>query len=257
MSLNRKRRKAGGTAWVEHSFMALPFHGDGDNQEILYHLHGERWWGFEKRLLEPFIGAGDVVIDVGANLGFTTALFSRLCGPAGRIYSFEPSPTVFSKLDAVVVRNKLQNVTIYNVGCGERAGCMALYLAEYSGNASLNVRNTGKETRTQKVEIVVLDEFLKENLKRLDFLKIDTEGFEDSVLRGAVGLLKRFQPVIYLELSTEYLDSSQAAVSLLKSLDYTFIDEPDFSQTLIARNFLAIPREGTRIAQRESREETM
>jgi FkbM family methyltransferase len=196
MSLERRRRKAGGTAWVEHSFMTLPFHGDGDKQETLYQLHGERWWNAEKRLLEPFINEGDVVVDVGANLGFMTALLSSLCGPAGRVYSFEPSPTVFSKLEAVVARNNLQNVSVHNLGCGSQAGEMVLHLTEPSGNASLRGRDSGKKTRTQKVEIVVLDDFMGENLKRLNFLKVDTEGFEDSVLRGAAGLLKRLKPVV-------------------------------------------------------------
>jgi FkbM family methyltransferase len=251
VSLERRRRKAGGTAWVDHPFMALPFHGDGDKQEILYHLHGARWWEAEKRLLQPFINPGDTVIDIGANLGFMTALFSNLCGPTGRVHSFEPSPTVFSKLEAVVARNGLQNVSVHNLGCGDRAGGMVLHLSESSGNASLRARGPGQETRTQKVEIVVLDDFFGKNPTRLDFLKVDTEGFEDSVLLGATGLLRRFKPTVYVELSAEYLDSSRAAVSLLKSLDYAFINEPDFSKVHMGDNFLAVPHKAGPISRFE------
>jgi Methyltransferase FkbM domain len=75
---------------------------------------------------------------------------------------------------------------------------------------------------TQTVRIVKLDDFLGPKLERLDFVKIDTEGYEDEVPTGAVELIQKFKPIIYIELCSEYLISSQNAGRFLRHHGYTF-----------------------------------
>jgi len=186
---------------------------------------------------------GSVAVDVGANIGFISALLSKLCGSSGRIHSFEPSPTTFAKLKEVVARNNFSNVTLHNAGCGEFPAEMDLHLTESSGNSSLRAEaaNLSGLRQKQRVRIEVLDEFLAPHISRLDFLKIDTEGFEDQVLKGSRGLIRRFQPVVYIELSAEYQNSSLCAVDFLKSEGYSFDSEPDFDNAHTGDNFIARP----------------
>jgi hypothetical protein len=91
------------------------------------------------------------------------------------------------------------------------------------------------------VRIVRLDDFLDPRVQRLDFLKIDTEGYEPEVLSGAVGLLKRFRPVIYIELGSYFADSSTKAIDILKNLEYTFPKTMDPDNPNSGANFFALP----------------
>jgi FkbM family methyltransferase len=244
-SLSVRLRLSGDTIWVDFGDIKLPFHGDGDLQELYYHVFGKRWWKNELHAISPYLAPGDVVIDVGANLGFMSVLFSKLTGPEGRIYSFEPSPLVYAKLSEVIRANHLSNVSPYNLGCGSQEQSMSLYRHRNSGNASLrpDARVDRSTQQHQTVQIIKLDDFLGPKLARLNFIKIDTEGFEDEVLLGAVGLLKRFKPIIYIELSTQYLASSQTSVQLLQDYGYTFDREVDLRRDdfRYVENFIALP----------------
>jgi FkbM family methyltransferase len=229
------------TLWVDYGWMRLPFHGDGDRQEVFYHLNGKEWWENERAILSRYVKQGDIAVDVGANLGFMAGVLSGLVGSNGQVHSFEPSPTVYAKLGEVIKANKYNNVSAYNVGCGESEGTMTLNCTASSGNSTLHSsKDVEHEIRsTQEVRIVRLDDFFAIKLQRLDLLKIDTEGFEDAVLAGAVGLLRKFTPTIYLELTSEYLDSSQRAVRILRENGYLFEREPILEQCHNGENFIA------------------
>jgi FkbM family methyltransferase len=239
--LTVRRKISGKTIWIDYVWLRLPFHGDGDLQELYYHLSGAEWWENERKLLEPYLTEGSVVVDVGANIGFMTALFAKTVKESGLVHSFEPSPIAFRKLQAVIEVNDLKNVKAHNVGCGERDETKELYGAASSGHASLNRPGNGPFLHSQRVRIIRLDDYLSPQLSRLDLMKIDTEGFEDSVLAGASELLERFRPAVYLELTSEYFDSSNRAVSLLKALNYRFVEEPVLAECHNGQNFVALP----------------
>lgn len=235
------------TFWVHGGPVLLPVTGDDDYQVPHYFVYGKKWWQFEQKLLSPHIKRDSVVIDIGANHGFLTALFSKLAGPAGKVFSFEPSPAVFAKLSAMVNQNQLDNVTLFNAGCGRQSGQMILYTPTSSGNASLRLENLhvsddqlGK-LQQSNVRVVRLDEELQ-SLTRLDFVKIDTEGFEDEVLVGMRGLLERFRPTLYIELCNTFRASSERAVAILRELNYGFVPEVDLEHSANGENYLAFPR---------------
>jgi FkbM family methyltransferase len=238
-----RRRLTGHAFWVDHGCIQLPYHGDGDLQELYYHLNGKAWWAHEMQLISPYLSQGGVAVDVGANLGFLSGILSGLAGPAGQVHSFEPSPAVYAKLLEVIAANRYTNVSAYNTGCGKEESTMVLYCTASSGNATLRP-NAGMEAAAknqQSVRIVKLDDFLGPKLERLDFLKIDTEGYEDAVLEGATELLKRFKPVLYIELCSQYLKSSERAVRILRDHGYTFDREPDLETSANGENYFALP----------------
>lgn len=229
--------------------MQLVFFGDGDLQETQYFVYGTEWWRNELRALSPYLAQGGVAVDVGANHGFMSGLFSVLAGPAGQVYSFEPSPTTYPRLLHVLQMNNYANVVPHNMACGRSESIMTLYLpSTFSGAATLRP-DAGMEQAARDhravgavdVRIVKLDDFLGPKLNRLDLLKIDVEGFEDEVLAGAEDLLRNFKPAVYIELSQGYLASSQSAVALLRHHGYTFDKESELFDSPYGANFIALP----------------
>jgi len=229
--------------WIDYGRIRLPFHGDGDRQELYYHLYVKEWWDKELRLISPHLKPGAVVIDVGANIGFMSGIFSKLAGANGRVYSFEPSHSVYAKLLQVIKTNEYRNVVPYNLGCGSHDQSMTLHGALSSGNASLrsDAASENPQRKSEPVRIISLDEFLGPKLERLDFLKIDTEGFEDQVLLGAEQIIRRLMPIIYIEFSLEYADSSERAMNLLQRHGYAFDREVDLQKCRNGDNFFALP----------------
>ena len=243
ISLSLRRKISGRPVWFDNGRIKLPFHGDGDDQEIYYKLDGRAWWDKELGLISPYLKAGDVAVDVGANHGFMSGVFSTLIGSTGQIHSFEPNPKVFAKLLEVIQVNNLSTVSAYNMGCGKEAQSMTLFCPPSSGHASLRPNSDIERSTLEKkeVRIVKLDDFLGPKLERLNFLKIDTEGYEEDVLLGATELIHRFHPVIYIELCSEYLASSERAIQILLDLGYTFDRKPDMSHSSNGDNFFALP----------------
>jgi len=244
LDLNVKGKISGYPVWFDNGPMKLPYHGDGDKQELLYRTDGRSWWDHEVKMIAPYMKEGDVAIDVGANQGFMSGVLSYLSGRSGHVYSFEPNPKVFAKLLEVIEANHLDTVSAYNSGCGKDEQSMTLYCPPSSGFASLrpNTEIDRSTLQESQIQILNLDLFLASKLDRLNFIKIDTEGYEDDVLLGAIELLRRFQPVVYIELCSEYLSSSERAIKILRDLGYSFDRDIDLRHSSNGNNYFAIPK---------------
>lgn len=137
-----------------------------------------------------------VVIDVGANRGDYTKLVSSL-NPSARIYAFEPHPKTYQSL--MVNVGGAKNVTAINKGLSETQGVLDLYDYENQDGSShatlfkdvlIRLHGSSKVVAHQ-VQLLSLDDFVKqENIDEISLLKIDTEGNELSVLRGALDTIK-------------------------------------------------------------------
>jgi len=137
-------------------------------------------WAFIRRRLGP----GAVVVDAGANVGAYTLPAARLVGPAGRVIAFEAHPATFGFLARNVAANGLANVTALNLALGAGPGRVAMAFSP--ANPGETHVATAAETRTTEVAMVALDDALEgQGLGAVDYLKIDVEGFELPVLRGA------------------------------------------------------------------------
>lgn len=158
----------------------------------------------------------DVVLDVGANVGqFASEL--RAGGYSGRIVSFEPIPAVFAQLQLAASADPLW--TVHNVGLGEQPGTAQINVSEYSQFSSIRgyapsaqSYSVGAIASVQQVRIDTLDSFLPSFQAGRGFLKIDTQGFEQQVLRGAARSLQLLQGVqIEVPLVHLYADTWSAA----------------------------------------------
>jgi FkbM family methyltransferase len=141
----------------------------------------------------------ECVIDVGANIG-AFALHQALKKRAKRVIAFEPSPTVFRRLTANLELNGLQNVHVHNVAVGDR--CCSLPFLELPMSVNSRIGDNGQRAAL-RVACVTLDSVLKPlNIRKVNMIKIDTEGYEKQVLEGASETLQRTERLI-IELHKE------------------------------------------------------
>jgi FkbM family methyltransferase len=233
---------------VDYGWIKLPYANDGDLQDLYYHKNCVDWHRIELNAIQKHVSPGDSVIDIGANQGFMTAIFSSLVGPGGKVLSFEPSPRTFRKLQRTISANQLANVDAHNVGIGNEAGQMELSTAESSGNSTL-VHQSMSNGVAETVQIVTLDDFLTGHSGFCPKLvKIDTEGFEPFVLQGARHTLEKHRPLIYIELSDEFAESSRQAIAILQEMQYEIPSCETMSEIPLNGNYLLIPKEITHIA---------
>jgi FkbM family methyltransferase len=155
---------------------------------------------FFKSLLFP----GAVFVDVGANVGYYSLVAAPRLGSSGRIYSFEPMSQQFERLTENIRRNKLFQITPLKLALSNQTLPAVLQLndAHNTGSASLRPAADRTVVHQETVECTTLDLFAEsEGLSRLDVLKIDVEGLEVAVLRGASRTLAHFRPVILIEVT--------------------------------------------------------
>jgi FkbM family methyltransferase len=178
-------------------------------------------------LVERSLCPGDVFIDVGAHVGYFTLLAARRVGAAGTVLSIEPNPFALKHLRENVERNRIENVWIEDVACGDARDVTRLYVHTESNTsmASLSGANVAGR-RSVAVSRTTLDRLCEDRgVTRATLVKIDVEGAELSVLRGMSRILSEMQPVIVLELEPRLLrafeTSRDAVATLLQGFGYT------------------------------------
>ena len=184
------------------------------NIDTKYKVERIMWTGIYEaplvRWLEGLQTKGWTCFDVGANVGAITLVLGRLVGNEGKVYAFEPGLPNLSRLKHNFQLNPelMPRVHIVPVGVGETAG--ELWWSEEKanpGNALLS------STGTQRTYVISLDDFVKKQfISRVDFIKIDVEGMELDVMRGAAQLLRTSRPAIYFETLDRYLRAGGGAV---------------------------------------------
>lgn len=174
------------------------------------------------RLVRQILRPGDVVVDIGANIGFFSIRFSQLVGPQGRVFSFEPVPTTRARLLRNIAENGCGNITVCPVALMDRAASVTIYETESHGVAGL--RELSEKTIAHPVEGARLDEYLSAP-QPVRLIKIDVEGAERLVLQGAEALIARDRPHIVLEKSAPALKAfgygfSEVAAQILRHGGY-------------------------------------
>jgi FkbM family methyltransferase len=158
-------------------------------------LYGEFSEG-EIMLFRQLLRPGDVVVDVGANIGAHTVFFAKAVGPMGIVLAFEPQRVVHQTLCANIALNSLSNTYCIHAALGAREGWIIVPLLDYAcpnnfGGISLGGSSTGEQTR-----MMTLDS-MRAPACRL--IKIDVEGMEQEVLLGAAHWIEQFRPILYIE----------------------------------------------------------
>src|SRR5439155_23701316 len=157
----------------------------------------------ETKFVARFLRDGMTVLDIGAHHGFYTLLASSRVGSSGSVIAFEPSPRERVRLERHVRLNKCANVRIEQTALGASPGKAELFLVEGMEDYcnSLRPPAVNAETRRVPVNVTTLDEFLSSTrLTGVHFIKLDVEGAELEVLKGASNLLRQSsRPVFMIE----------------------------------------------------------
>jgi FkbM family methyltransferase len=195
-------------------------------------------WSGEQRPLREIIGrdeygirrgdlihAGSTVIDVGANIGVFSVLAARAVGKDGIVLAYEPHPAAFKRLAANARQNGLEGVLIpINAAVSDRRGEFQFHPSAVSVHNRVNRDSESTEALLATVvEAVALDEDPRVTaLAKIDFMKVDVEGHEVQVLRGAQRTLERTSAVL---LEYHRTDLKDAAIALLRSGGLTEMTE--------------------------------
>lgn len=182
----------------EYQLVSVPGNGfyyiDNPNDLIKNFLSkGEMWEAHIAHLIQQHAKAGTVVLDIGAHIGTHTLIASKVVGPEGKVYAFEPQPKLFRELVLNMRANKIENVYFYWSAVGDQKGEVELNPLSSSNEGGTEVcGGSGKF-----VEIMTIDQL---ELTNVSLMKIDVEGMENQVLDGAKKTILRNRPVIIIEI---------------------------------------------------------
>ena len=162
------------------------------------------------KILKYILDEGDIVLDVGANIGQSALHYCKYVGKSGEVFSFDPVIANYKQLVKLVKLLKLNNCTPINKAISNKNGVADILIPKINKNLIIGtqaVLEKSKKTsfdnfQIQIVETINLDSFAKENdISRVKLLKCDTEGAEIDVITGAIASIKKYTPIIILEIS--------------------------------------------------------
>jgi FkbM family methyltransferase len=215
----------------------------------------------ERRFVEDYLKAGMTVLDIGAHGGYYTLLASRKVGRRGRVIAFEPSPRERQRLYQHLRINRCSNVLVERAAVSSYEGEAEFFFVDGrdTGCNSLRPPVVADSIRTLPVPVVTLDSALERlAIDRVDFLKMDVEGGELEVLKGAIKLLSQsYRPLILCEVAdvrtAPWGYKAREIILFLVDLNYSwFLPLPERKLRAIrsnfeaySGNFLAVPCERT------------
>jgi FkbM family methyltransferase len=175
-------------------------------------LYGE-WAEGEIILFRRLLRPGAVVIDVGANIGTHALPLAKIVGEEGAIYAFEPQQEIFEILVSNLNANNVGNVKAHRAAVGATDGTCRIPQIDYSSANNFGLVSVGKgDLEVPEIAIDSLE------LQRIDLIKVDVEGAEADVLRGATSTLMKLRPILYVENNNR--QKSKALVKLIREMRY-------------------------------------
>jgi FkbM family methyltransferase len=192
--------------------------GDRLGCDIFYGHLEER---FEGSLFLELLADGDTMLDIGANFGYFAVRCAAAVGPTGAVHAFEPDPSAYQLLIANAAANGLSgSLYAHPAAVSDQDGETRFYLAEEAAFSGITATGRSATRDVLTVKTRSLDSFAREHgLDHIDLLKIDVEGHEAAVLRGATDVLTRSpDPLVMLEVSAKNLTDT-AREALIAALD--------------------------------------
>jgi len=192
--------------------------------------HGEEYEAEIGKFMRMFLQEGDTFIDCGAHVGFFTVLGAEL---GTKVYAFEPEKTNFKSLKQNIHINGYENTYLFNKAVGDENREIDLYvcLDNDGGNAFWDIskhpfnKKTKLNKKMQKTEMVTLDSVINDPVK---LIKIDVEGCEFKVLKGAYNLLLKYHPAVILEINDTALEEMGSSrievIRFMNDLNYNCYD---------------------------------
>lgn len=190
---------------------------DHIGKTIFYHGYYE---GREIRVIKKLIRADDVILDIGANIGSWTLIFGKIAR-AGKVYAFEPANTFVRLQKNLSLNPGLTHIEAFNIALGNENGLVEID-PDYgeTNNDGMNRMILGEQqTSMANIPMTTLDAWSsKQDLKKLDWIKMDTEGMEYQIILGGKNVISRFKPKMMLEVNEALLNYYGNSVKQLNEL---------------------------------------
>ena len=216
--------KLAGTDWVmrevQGSLMLLNLKEGGIHVDLyLNGIREPRATRYLQSILKPYMR----VIDVGANIGYYALMEAR---KVDEVVAFEPVPANFETLEMNADLNNYSNIHLLNKAVGDREGTIGFTLSKASNWHRVSTSEGDIDVSMITLDSVMLDE--------IDFLRMDVEGYELNVLKGAEGILKDSKPGMFIEVHNQILNDYGYTAKEF----YEFLAQYDYS---IAKSFVMAP----------------
>ena len=201
----------------------------------------------QTEIVKKYVHEGDIVIDIGAHVGYYTLLMAQLVGKNGKVYSFEPDPVNFQLLKKSVEINGFENVVLIQKAVSNITDKVKLFLGD--NDSAINRiydAKLGDAKESIDVESIRIDEYFKENDELINFIKIDSEGSEVKIINGMKQFLSRNQELVMMTEFFPFLikKSGDEPNQYLKSLEksgfslYNILDKNEKTNKINSENFL-------------------
>ena len=177
---------------------------DACKRELFSELYETKYIKVEK---------GDVVFDIGAYKGDTACYFANKVKSGGKVYAFEPVPANFESLKSNVENNNFGDIVIpVNKGISDKKEILKFVSVDTGAPWSYINSDKGKD-----IEVTPIDEFVRDNqIRKIDFIKMDVEGLEEKVINGAENVVKDFSPKLGIALYHKTLDFTELPLLIHK-----------------------------------------
>lgn len=181
------------------------------------------------KLISKLLKKGMTCLDIGGNIGYYVLLENKILEGEGKIIAIEPSPDNFKQLKRNIELQKTKIVDAYNLAAGDKDGNLKFLVYEDASNSCMIIPE-GQESRWpgQIIEVPVknMDNFLENlGITKIDFVRMDVEGYEKHVLEGLKNTLKKSRPIIHMEVHVNILGKENTKKFLLdlKDFDYDIV----------------------------------
>jgi FkbM family methyltransferase len=174
---------------------------------LLRHLN-DSWIEQDAALLKYLVRPGDCVVDIGASIGGFTKVLSRIVGPHGRVYSFEPNPPTYDFLAHNVLQLRLDNVELFQCALSDKEATVTMTIPRYRWGSECHYDATlekdigDPDCQNTVVRSTTMDALFAQHHKRITFIKCDVNYHELTCLVGGLQTLSRFRPSLLVEVLT-------------------------------------------------------
>jgi len=173
------------------------------NDAIAQHIKQDKpWEPHFKTVIEHFISPGDIVLDCGANFGYNAVLMGKRLNNQGLLIAFEPQRIIYQQLNGNLILNNIFNTITYQIALGDGTQSQTTMRPVNYEDSWVNIGDTSIGEGGEEVSIYKLDDF---ELDKVNFIKMDVQGYELFVLEGGQNLIKSSLPNLFIEIEPHQL----------------------------------------------------
>jgi FkbM family methyltransferase len=182
---------------------------DGLSSELLVFGHHEK---DTTNFVAKYLKKNMVCLDIGANIGYYSTLYSKIVGKTGQVISIEPSPLNFEYLKKNLDIQNMGNFQIFNCACGDKSENVNFQIDRRGNKCFILTDKTEQLENSEIIRVPVrkIDDIVNEiKLDKIDFLKMDVEGYEWYAIEGGWNTIQKFKPTIQIEIHHKRLGSKK------------------------------------------------